>query len=149
RNRLPARASFVPFADLEQARIGDIRHSPRYQSLNGSWRFSWIPRPQDRPRGFHDPKFDDSAWDTIAVPANWEMHGYGTPIYVSAGYPFKIDPPRVTSKPPQTYTAYEERNPVGSYRRTFEVPAEWHGQRIILHFAGVDSAFYVWVNGQL
>lgn len=149
RNRLPPRASFIPFVDIEQARVGDIHQSPRYHSLNGPWRFSWAPRPQDRPRSFYDPALNDSAWDTIPVPANWEMHGYGTPIYVSAGYPFKIDPPRVTSDPPEGYTAHQERNPVGSYRRTFEVPADWRDQRIILHFAGVESAFYVWVNGHL
>jgi beta-galactosidase len=149
RNRLPARAWFIPFANVEQARTGNRDDSPRYQSLNGDWRFHWVPRPEDRPTDFYKPTFDDSAWNTIPVPSNWEMHGYGTPVYVSAGYPFKIDPPRVTSEPPKEYTAFKERNPVGSYRRNFEIPEDWRDQRVILHFDGVDSAFYVWINGKL
>lgn len=148
RNRLPARASFTPFADIEQARLGQHNQSPWYQTLNGDWKFHWVPRPEDRPQDFANENFDDSAWKTIPVPSNWEMQGFGTPIYVSAGYPFKIDPPRVTSEPPQEYTAFKERNPVGSYRRTFEIPDTWGKRRTILHFAGVDSAFNVWVNGQ-
>jgi beta-galactosidase len=148
RNRLPARTSFVPYETIEQARFGDRHSSPRFQSLDGEWRFDWVARPEDRSTAFHRADFDDSAWKTIPVPSNWELHGYGTPIYVSAGYPFKIDPPRVTSKPPADYTAFKERNPVGSYRRTFEVSNEWYDQRVILHFAGVESAFLVWINGQ-
>jgi beta-galactosidase len=149
RNRLPTRASFIPYETIEQARVGNRHTSPRYQLLNGDWRFHWVARPEERPPTFHETKFDDSAWDTIPVPSNWELHGYGTPIYVSAGYPFKIDPPRVTSEPPANYTAYKERNPVGSYRRTFEIPKTWNDRRVILHFDGVDSAFYVWINGHL
>jgi beta-galactosidase len=148
RNRLPARASFTPFADVEQARLGQQNQSPRYQTLNGAWKFHWVPQPDERPKDFYKSNFDDSSWKTIPVPSNWEMQGYGTPIYVSAGYPFKIDLPRVTSEPPQEFTAFKERNPVGSYRRTFEIPDAWRKRRTILHFAGVDSAFNVWVNGQ-
>jgi beta-galactosidase len=149
RNRLPARASFTPFADVEQARVGERAKSPWFQTLNGDWKFHWVPKPEERPSNFHEAAFDDSAWKSIPVPSNWEMHGYGTPIYLSAGYPFKIDPPRVTSEPPKDYTSFKERNPVGFYRRTFTVPDEWKNRRVILHFAGVDSAFYVWINGQL
>jgi beta-galactosidase len=149
RNRLPARASFTPFADVDQARSGDRDRSPYFQTLNGDWKFHWVPKPEERPTNFYEAAFDDSAWKSIPVPSNWEMHGYGTPIYLSAGYPFKIDPPRVTSEPPKEYTSFKERNPVGSYRRTFMVPAEWKDRRVLLHFAGVDSAFYVWINGQL
>jgi beta-galactosidase len=148
RNRLPARASFTPFADIEQARVGDYNESPYRQTLNGDWKFHWVPKPEERPTDFHQTTFDDSGWKTISVPSNWEMHGYGTPIYLSAGYPFKIDPPRVTSEPPKEYTTFKERNPVGSYRRTFTLPTNWKDRRVILHFAGVDSAFYVWINGQ-
>lgn len=149
RNRLPARASFTPFATIEQARLGNSQESPRFQSLNGDWRFHWVPTPEDRPADFYEPDFDDAAWNIIPVPSNWEMHGYGTPIYVSAGYPFKIDPPRVTSEPPREYTAFKERNPVGSYRRTFDIPDQWRDDHVILHVAGVDSAFYVWINSKL
>jgi beta-galactosidase len=148
-NREPARATFVPFATAEQALREHNSNSPCFLSLNGDWRFHWVPRPELRTTNFFEPGFDDSAWKTIPVPASWEMHGYGTPIYVSSGYPFKIDPPRVTSEPPTKYTAFKERNPVGSYRRTIELPAEWDGRRVFIHFNGVESAFYVWINGRL
>lgn len=147
-NREPARASFVPFATVEQALRSDQTNSPFYLSLNGDWKFQWVERPELRSTNFFAADFDDSAWQTLAVPSSWEMKGYGTPIYVSSGYPFKIDPPRVTSEPPPNYTAFQERNPVGSYRRTIELPTSWEGRQVFLHFAGVESAFYVWINGQ-
>lgn len=147
-NREPARATAVPFATVEQARAGERTASPWFLSLNGPWRFHWVPRPEQRPVEFFRPEFDDTGWAELPVPANWELHGYGTPIYVSAGYAFRIDPPRVTSEPPEEYTTFHERNPVGSYRRTFDLPAAWAGRRVFLHFAGVQSAFYVWVNGK-
>ncbi|BET66969.1 glycoside hydrolase family 2 TIM barrel-domain containing protein [Opitutales bacterium ASA1] len=145
--REPARATFVPFDTTENALRGDRTRSPWFLSLDGTWKFHWVPAPEARPLDFHAPEFDDSSWADIPVPSNWEMHGYGTPIYISAGFPFKIDPPRVTATPPEDWTAFHERNPVGSYRRTFDVPASWDGRRTYLHFAGVQSAFYVWVNG--
>lgn len=148
-SREPARATFVPFASVEQALAGEATNSPFYLSLNGDWKFNWVPRPELRPTNFFEINFNDSAWKTIPVPASWEMNGYGTPIYVSSGYPFKIDPPRVTSEPPANFTAFKERNPVGSYRRTIELPKHWDGRRAFLHFDGVESAFYVWVNGRL
>jgi beta-galactosidase len=83
------------------------------------------------------------------VPGDWEMNGYGTPIYSSSGYTFKIDPPRVMGEPKSTYTAFVERNPTAVYRRTFSVPDEWKGMEVFLRFGAVSSAFYVWVNGQL
>ena len=147
-NREPARATFVPFATVEQALEGNVTNSPHYLSLNGDWKFNWVARPELRPTNFFETTFDDSTWKTIPVPANWEMNGYGTPIYVSSGYPFAIDPPRVTSEPPKKHTAFQERNPVGSYRRTIELPANWDGRRVFIHFDGVESAFYLWVNGQ-
>lgn len=147
-NREPARATFVPFATEAQALAGNAEGSPWYRSLDGDWRFHWAPHPDQRPRTFFEPGYDDSAWKTLPVPANWEMHGYGTPIYVSAGYAFKIAPPRVMDEPKADYTTFKERNAVGSYRRTFEVPATWAGRRVYLHFGGVQSAFYVWVNGR-
>ena len=86
---------------------------------------------------------------SFPVPANWEINGYGTPIYVSAGYPFKIDPPRVMGEPKASYTTYKERNPVGQYRRTFILPAGWKADgQTFLRFEGVMSAFYVWINGE-
>jgi beta-galactosidase len=146
--REPARATFIPYADTEQALSGIREDSPWFLSLNGEWRFHWSPRPELRPLDFYRTDFDDAAWKSIPVPSNWEMQGYGTPIYVSAGYPFRIDPPRVTSEPPTSYTAFEERNPVGSYRKIFSLPAAWEGRRVFIHFAGVQSAFYLWINGK-
>ncbi|MEG1585507.1 MAG: glycoside hydrolase family 2 TIM barrel-domain containing protein [Bacteroidales bacterium] len=138
-NRQPARGSFIPFEKVP----GD-----RFLSLNGMWKFNWVSSPDKRPVDFYKVDFNDREWKEFPVPANWEMNGYGTPIYVSAGYPFKIDPPFVTSTPKESYTTYAERNPVGSYRRTFEVPRNWTEKEIFLRFEGVMSAFYVWVNGQ-
>ena len=148
RNRLPARASFVPYATAQQALADKREDSPWFHSLNGDWQFHWVPRPEERPTEFYRSGFDAGSWSTIPVPSSWEIHGYGTPIYVSAGYPFRIDPPRVTSEPPASYTAHQERNPVGSYLREFTVPPTWKDRRVVLHFAGVESAFYVWVNGK-
>jgi beta-galactosidase len=147
-NREEARADFIPFAGTEQTLDGRREDSPWFLSLNGRWRFHWAPRPEARPADFYQTSFDDSAWEWIAVPSNWETQGYGTPIYVSAGYPFRIDPPRVTSEPPADYTAWEERNPVGSYRRAFRLPHAWENRRVFIHFAGVQSAFYLWINGK-
>lgn len=138
-NREPARAAFFPF----QKREGDCQ-----LSLNGQWQFHWSATPEGRVRGFEKTEFDDSHWDKFQVPANWEVCGYGTPIYVSAGYPFRINPPYVTTEPKSDWTTHQERNPVGQYRRTFDVPSAWASAgETFLRFEGVQSAFYVWVNG--
>ena len=97
---------------------------------------------------FYKPDFDVSSWKEIPVPSNWQVLGYGTPYYRNLGYIFKKDFPHVMSEPPKDWTAYDERNPVGSYRREFEVPASWNGRRVFLTFDGVDSAFFLWINGQ-
>ncbi len=146
-NTEPPRATFIPFATVAQALAGDFTNSPFYFSLNGDWKFHWSPRPELRPVNFYETNFDDVAWKTIPVPSNWQMQGYDTPIYLGSGYPFKIDPPRVMGEPPTNWTAFVDRNPVGSYRRTFELPPLWNGRRVFIHFDGVDSAFYLWVNG--
>jgi beta-galactosidase len=147
-NREPPRTSLVPFQDVASALSGERIASHFFLSLNGTWRFHWVPTPEQRPTNFFKPNFDDSDWDTIEVPSNWEMQGYGTPIYVSSGYPFKIEPPYVMEAPKPDYTAYKERDPVGSYRRTFELPQGRKDRRVFVHFAGVESAFYLWVNGE-
>ncbi len=151
-NREPARASFVPYPATSRmnsgAAVPSAEENPWYQSLNGRWKFHWVDSPEKRPADFYRTDYDDKNWGDFPVPGNWEMNGYGTPIYVSAGYPFRIDPPRVTSEPRKDYTTYRERNPVGSYRRVFDVPRDWAGRRFFLHFDGVQSAFYVWVNGE-
>lgn len=139
-NRLPARAAFVPY----RQKVGDSSYS-----LNGEWKFRWTPVPDERVFDFYRTEFDDSGWEDFLVPSNWENRGYGTPIYVSAGYPFRIDPPRVMGTPKEDYTTYKERNPVGQYRRTFTLPAHWEGDgEVLLRFDGVMSAFYVWINGE-
>ncbi|MBL9213863.1 MAG: DUF4981 domain-containing protein [Opitutaceae bacterium] len=149
-NREPARATFVPFATVEQARAGRAEASPWVIVLSSpnAWRFHWAPRPEERPADCFRTDFNDSAWGTFPVPANWEVNGRGTPIYAGGGYVFRLAPPRVTAEPPPDYTTYAERNAVGSYRRTFDLPAAWDGRRVFVHFAGVQSAFYVWVNGE-
>ena len=139
-NREPARAYFIPFGE----KAGD-----RQLSLNGMWKFRWTKTPKERVLDFYRIDYDRcQSWDDFPVPANWEVNGYGTPIYVSAGYPFKIDPPYVTHEPPKSYTTYEERNPTGQYKRTFTLPEQWHNGQTFLRFEGVMSAFYVWINGQ-
>lgn len=147
-NTEPPRATFVPFPNANAALAGDRESSPFFRSLDGAWKFNWVSKPDERPTNFFLTDFDDSAWKTIDVPSNWEMKGYGVPIYLGSGYPFKMDPPRVTDAPPTNWTAYAQRDPVGSYRRTFELPADWAGRRVFIHFDGVESAFYLWVNGQ-
>jgi beta-galactosidase len=142
------RATFVPFPDVNAALAGDRKSSPFCMSLDGVWKFNWVPKPEDRPTNFSRTDFDDSTWKTIDVPSNWEMKGYGVPIYLGSGYSFKMDPPGVTDEPPTNWTAYAQRDPVGSYRRTFELPVDWAGRRVFIHFDGVESAFYLWVNGQ-
>ncbi|HEX4343329.1 MAG TPA: glycoside hydrolase family 2 TIM barrel-domain containing protein, partial [Verrucomicrobiae bacterium] len=146
-NREPMRSTFIPFANAEEALTNQPEASPFFRSMNGTWKFHWVAWPNLRPTNFFQTDFDDSSWPTIAVPSSWEMKGFGTPIYVSSGYPFKIDPPRVMSEPPANYTSFKERNPVGSYRRTFELPSDWDGRRVFIHFDGVESAFYIWING--
>ena len=142
-NREPARAYFIPYGE----QTGD-----RMLSLNGEWRFRWTKTPLWRIKDFYRTDFDDRDWIMFPVPANWEVntgsHSFGTPIYVSAGYPFKIDPPYVMSEPKREWTTYEERNPTGQYRRTFTLPAGWQDGQTFLRFEGVMSAFYVWINGK-
>lgn len=139
-NREPARAAFTPFS----VQPGDCS-----MSLDGTWKFRWTPVPNERVLDFYRADFNDKDWTDFPVPANWEINGYGTPIYVSAGYPFKIDPPRVMGEPKVGYTTYKERNPVGQYRRSFVLPDKWKAKgQTFLRFEGVMSAFYVWINGE-
>lgn len=139
-NREPARAAFYGY---------DKKAGDRLLSLDGIWKFRWTPTPDGKIADFYTTTFNDRSWTDFKVPANWENNGYGTPIYVSSGYPFKIDPPRVMGEPKQTYTTYKERNPVGQYRRTFTLPDTWKANgQTFLRFDGVMSAFYVWINGE-
>jgi len=134
-NRLPPAASGLHFPDIDTALAG---HSPWRPSLDGRWLFHWARMPADAPDGFEHPAFDDTGWDSIRVPSNWETAGYGQAIYLDERYPFDAAWPRVP----------EDYNPVGSYRTTFESDPGWAGKKVRLVFGGVRSAFYVWVNGR-
>ncbi|WP_187262084.1 glycoside hydrolase family 2 TIM barrel-domain containing protein [Pontibacter beigongshangensis] len=136
-NRDPARATGYSFKSEKEALAGDRDKSGRMILLNGEWDFKFALKPADAPADFYKGRV--SGWDKIEVPSNWEMKGYDIPIYKSAVYPFRpIDPPRV----PKDYNA------VGSYQRTFSLPADWKDMNVTLHFGGVSSGFKVWVNGQ-
>lgn len=117
-------------------------------SLNGDWAFLWSPDLEHLPEGFEQPDYSVDGWKTLPLPATFEMNGYGTPIYLNFGYPFQAAPPSVSGVPPEEYTSFRERNPVGSCRRSFTLPEAWRGQRIHLCCYGVQSAFRFWVNGQ-
>jgi len=139
RNKEPAHATLLPYADEATALAGRREASPYYKLLNGKWKFNYTPDPASALEGFEAPGFDVSGWDTIAVPGNWQLQGYDIPMYTNVQYPFPIDDlPRVP----------EDDNPTGCYRRTFTVPEGWSGRQILLTFDGVDSAFYLWINGQ-
>lgn len=137
RNRLPARAYTFPYPSAESAATFERGASPWFALLNGMWKFDYSETPAEAPEGFYGQDFDAGAWDEIGVPSSWQMQGYGRPHYTNVLYPFPVDPPRVPTE-----------NPTGSYRRDFDIPASWQDRQIVLRFDGVDSAFYVWVNGR-
>ena len=137
------RATFVPHASREAALTGDRTRSPHFKLLNGSWRFRWVRNPFELPAGFERPDFVDASWDSLVVPSNWQVVGasegraYDRPFFSNIKHPFTADPPKVP----------HDDNPVGIYRTRFDLPENWADQRVFLHFAGVQSAYYVWVNG--
>ena len=138
-NREAPHASFTPFPTAAEAAAGGPPDdSPWRVNLNGDWKFHWVPRPAERPPDFFEPEFDASRWATIPVPSNWEFEGYGHPVYRDEFYSFPANPPFIP----------HDDNPVGSYRRDFEIPPGWDGREIFLNFDGVYSAFFVWVNGE-
>ncbi|HEY5498877.1 MAG TPA: sugar-binding domain-containing protein, partial [Bacteroidales bacterium] len=136
-NKEPAHATLMPYADLSEALTAKRHASSFCHSLNGLWKFNFVKWPQNRPEDFYKLSYDVSSWKEISVPSNWQVLGYGTPYYRNFGYTFQKDFPRVMSEPPKEYTAYEERNPVGSYRRDFEIPANWNKREIFITFDGV------------
>lgn len=140
-NKLPPRATFYTAPEATGASVEGPNLTGRYRSLDGVWKFHWARTPEERPVGFEDPAFDVTGWDDIPVPANWELEGFGTPIYTNHPYPFYW---KQTPTPPDIPDGW---NPVGSYRRDFSLPADWTGDRIVLHFGAVKSAFFLWVNG--
>lgn len=156
------RATFYSFGSVEQA-LGVLpEHSSYHQNLDGKWRFRWVGNPEERTKNFYERQFDDSGWDEVSVPMSWNIYGiqkdgsqkYGTPIYLNQRVPFyhevKVDDWRggVMRTPPKDHTMYKHRNEVGSYRRSFKVDESWAGQAVYINFDGVDSFFYLWINGQ-
>ena len=135
-NREPARATLMPYPCEGLARAGEPGRSPWYRSLNGVWSFCYLPNPGAVPTDFAQDTFADDEWDRLPVPSNWQMLGYGAPNYTNVAYPYPMDPPHVP-----------DENPVGLYRHAFQLPASWEGRQVFLTFDGVDSAYYVWLNG--
>lgn len=139
KNKERPRAHFRRYQSPAEAMQDSRESSPYFRSLNGNWQFHWSKRPSERPRDFYRPEVSVSWWKSIPVPSNWQLHGYGVPIYVNIGYPFgTADPPHIP----------HHNNPVGSYRTDFTIPRTWDDRRIVIHFAGVESAFYLWINGE-
>ena len=161
-NKEYPRAYFFSFNNEKQATQVLPEYAPYWQSLNGQWQFHWCKTPEQRPKDFYKTDYDTSKWDAIPVPSNWNVYGiqkngslkYGLPIYVNQPVIFyherKIDDWRkgVMRTPPTDWTTYDYRNEVGSYVREFEVPANWNGREIFIDFDGVDSFFYLWINGK-
>jgi len=141
-NRMEAHASFTPYDTVEEALEGKRWQSRRVMSLNGKWRFSFSPNPDSRPREFYLDDFDVNGWDEIEVPGHWQLQGYDYPQYTNIVYPWVL---KDDIKPPFAPTNY---NPVGSYVRTFTVPESWGDDPVFISFQGVESAFYVWLNGE-
>ena len=149
-NKEAPRATLMPFPTKEDATTKARLESPWCQLLNGNWKFHHTGNPATKPAGFEDLAFDDLAWKEIPVPSNWQMQGYGIPIYTNMTYPFAKNPPTVMGVPPQHYTNFpvENRNQVGSYRHKFTLPSAWENRRTRIVFGAVDSAFYLWINGK-
>ncbi|RCW47437.1 glycoside hydrolase family 2 TIM barrel-domain containing protein [Paenibacillus prosopidis] len=142
-NRMEAHASLMPFDTVEEAWEGSHSKSTNYHLLNGQWKFAFAPNADSRIVNFYETDYDHSQWDEITVPAHWQLQGYDYPQYTNVRYPWDGNE---DIKPPFAPTAY---NPVGSYVRTFTVPQSWEGKPVFISFQGVESAFYVWLNGEL
>lgn len=162
-NKEQPHAYMFNFGSVEQAKKVLPENSRYYQSLDGTWKFNWVNHPDKRPTEFFKPGFDTSNWDDIKVPGCWNVQGiqkdgsqkYGTPIYVNQASPFYAVRGKegdwkngVMREPPKHWTTYKDRNEVGSYVREFTVPSDWKGREVYINFDGVDSFFYLWINGQ-
>ncbi len=142
-NKSPPHNTLMPFPSIEFALNNEREDSPYHMSLNGQWQFNWVNKPSDRPVDFYKPDFDTSKWEKIIVPSNWQLKGYGIPIYSNINYPYSL-----SLKKKEIPKIDHEYNPVGSYKREFTISEDWAAREIFLHFAGVKSAFYVWINGK-
>lgn len=136
-NRLPARATLIPFKTAAQARTCSREKSPWFRSLNGEWKFKLVENPEATPTTFLKPTASEASYRPIEVPGNWTVQGYDKPHYTNVQMPFKNEPPYVP-----------DDNPTGLFRKSFSIPEEWQGRRIVIHFGGVESMYYLYVNGQ-
>jgi beta-galactosidase len=137
-NKEAARATALPYNNESQAIAGVYSQSPYYQSLDGTWKFNWSQKPADKPEGFYKEGYNVSQWDNIQVPGNWELQGFGVPVYSNTTYPYPKNPPYIDHKD----------NPVGCYVRNFNIPENWNDRRVYLHFESGTAAMYIWVNGK-
>ena len=137
-NKVAPRTNVIPYQDENGINNLEYRQSPYYKCINGNWKFNWVERPADKPAGFQTEGYDVSSWGSIPVPGNWEMNGYGVPVYVNQTNEFPSNPPYAPT----------EYNPVGCYVHEFDVPKDWKGRNVYINFGAVKSAFYLWINGQ-
>jgi len=140
KNKMDAHANVIPYTSVDEALIGERSSSIYYKSLNGEWQFKWVENPDLCPENFFLNDYNSSNWESIPVPGNWELNGYGTPIYVNQPYEWSYNP-----KPPEIPHKY---NPVGNYITYFTIPKNWKNSEIILHFGAVKSAMFLWINGK-
>lgn len=141
-NRAPMHANYFAYESADAAMKGEKAKSTNYMTLNGTWKFFWVPNADQRPTDFWKVGFNDKGWNDMQVPAVWELNGYGDPIYVNTGYAWRN---QFQNNPPEVPT---QNNHVGSYRREILVPADWKGKDIIAHFGSITSNMYLWVNGR-
>ncbi|UOB17767.1 glycoside hydrolase family 2 TIM barrel-domain containing protein [Abyssalbus ytuae] len=137
-NKISARSSFIFYENLQSATQNDPGKSGLYKSLNGNWNFKLVKKPSERPTDFFSTNLNTSDWKEIPVPSNWELQGYDIPIYTNIVYPFPKNPPYIS----------EEYNPVGSYRKVFDIPESWKDKEVILHFGSISGYAQVYVNGK-
>lgn len=142
-NRHAAHATLMPYETVEEAIRGQRSDSSYFQSLNGQWQFAFVETPEQRVKDFYKTDFDAREWASIKVPSHWQLQGYDYPQYTNVRYPWEKTE---ELEPPFAPTVY---NPVGQYMTTFTVPEKWNGLPLYLSFQGVESAFYVWINGEL
>lgn len=137
-NKEETRTTALPYPSENLALTNDYTQSPFYQSLDGVWKFQWVPKVEDIIDGFYRENYDISKWADMPVPGNWEFNGYGIPMYVNVGFGFKKNPPYID----------KDDSPVGMYRHSFNIPDTWNGRKVFIHFEGGTNSMYVWVNGQ-
>lgn len=137
-NKLPSHTHFVTFPSQSLAIENNPIQSPWYKSLNGNWKFNYTDKPENRPTDFFKPTYNDKSWKSIPVPGNWELNGFGIPIYTNIVYPFPKNPPLID----------HQFAPVGTYRTSFSIPANWENKDVIIHFASVTGAMYLYINGK-